>query len=443
MKELFIKAMFCALLIAAVSCNKELNTTPTQSIDETEALKTSNDVKVALVGAYADLGDDDFYGGRIFMEADLLANNNDVDWSGTYQGLTQIKNKTIPVDNSFVANTWLAGYKAINDVNNVLSALAVVDEKDRARVEGEAKFIRGAAYFDLVRMYAKAWNDGDPATNPGVPIILTPTRTVDASSQTPRSTVAQVYQQAINDLQEAEAALPQSNGIFASKAAAAAMLSRIYLQQENYRSAADAANRAIETSGATLVSNYAEAFGATNTSEDIFAMQVNSTSGTQGFNEFYSAAQRGDIQVTPEHFALYDSSDERLNLFYNSGGSDYVGKFEEVYGNVHLIRLAEMYLVRAESNFRLGTATGDEPVNDINRIRNRVGLPPYETIELTLDKILKERRLELAFEGFALHDIKRLKGSVGNLPWNSPKLIFPIPEREIRVNASLTQNEGY
>ncbi|HUP12539.1 MAG TPA: hypothetical protein VM187_10015, partial [Niastella sp.] len=67
MKNNFIKALFCSFLVIAVSCSKELETTPTQSIDEAEALKTSNDVKVALVGAYADFGDDDFYGGRIFM----------------------------------------------------------------------------------------------------------------------------------------------------------------------------------------------------------------------------------------------------------------------------------------------------------------------------------------------------------------------------------------
>ena len=102
-----------------------------------------------------------------------------------------------------------------------------------------------------------------------------------------------------------------------------------------------------------------------------------------------------------------------------------------------------MYLIRAEANFRQGTAVGDEPVNDINLIRNRVNLPSYTAGELTLDKILNERRLELAFEGFALDDLKRLKGSVGNLPWNSPKLIFPIPKREIVVNPNLTQNEGY
>src|SRR6476619_6747507 len=158
MNHILIKTVLVSSLITAVSCNKELDTTPTQSIDEKNALLTSSDVKVALVGAYSDFGTANFYGGRVFMEADLLGDDNEMDWTGTYQQLTQIKNKTIPVDNSFVANVWLAGYKAINDVNNVLSALNVVTKNDTARVAGEAKFIRGASYFELVKRFARAWN---------------------------------------------------------------------------------------------------------------------------------------------------------------------------------------------------------------------------------------------------------------------------------------------
>ena len=79
---------------------------------------------------------------------------------------------------------------------------------------------------------------------------------------------------------------------------------------------------------------------------------------------------------------------------------------------------------------------GAEPLDDINTIRERVLL-------LTLTAILDERRLELTFEGFTLHDAKRLQMPIGILTWNSPKLIYPIPKREIIVNPNLTQNEGY
>ena len=440
--------LFSVLLIT--SCNKKLDTTPTQDIATSAALATNDDVQVALVGAYSALGDRNLYGGRIFLGPDLLANTNEMRWAGTYQQFTQINNKAIPIDNLFVENTWLTAYTAINDANNVLSALGVLNATSKDRVEGEAKFIRGSIYFDLVRVYAKAWNDGTPGSNAGVPIVLTPTTNITSASKVSRNSVAEVYAQAIKDLSEAEAKLPASNGFYASKYAAAAMLARIYLQQGDYKNAAAAANRVITSKMYTLAATYAGAFPimyppapVANTTEDIFSMQVTASSGANGFQEFYSASGRGDITINPAHLALYEMGDDRKNLFYKSGDYTFTGKFDNVYGNVHIIRLAEMYLIRAESNFNLGTAVGDTPLNDVNTIRERALLPDLLIVQLTLASIIKERKLELAFEGFSLHDAKRLKTSIGVLQYNSPKLIYPIPKREIIVNSSLSQNEGY
>jgi tetratricopeptide (TPR) repeat protein len=443
MKNKIIKALIYTSAIIAFGCNKKLDTVPTGSVSAADALKTGDDVKVALVGAYRDFGATNFYGGLVFVEADLLANSNEMNWSGTYQGMTQISNKAIPVDNGFVSGVWLAGYKTINDINNVLANLSVLNAKDKDRVQGEAEFLRGASYFELVKMFAKDWSDGTPSANPGVPLVLTPTTSITSASLVKRNTVLEVYTQVIKDLKDAESKLPNTNGIFATKAAAEAILARVYLQQADYANAAIAANNAINNSGATLNNSYADAFGATNTKEDIFATQVTTSSGVNDFNTYYSSSQRGDIQINDAHFLLYDPNDDRLNLFYDDNGSIYTGKFEYLYGNVHTIRVAEMYLIRAESNFRMGTTVGDTPENDINRIRTRVNLSPIAPGTLTLDEILLERKLELAFEGFSLDDVKRLHLSVATIPWNSPRLIFPIPKREIIVNNNLTQNEGY
>jgi hypothetical protein len=191
---------------------------------------------------------------------------------------------------------------------------------------------------------------------------------------------------------------------------------------------------------------YSDAFPtntSANTTEDVFAMQVTTSSGVNSFQTFFSANSRGDIQIKPAHTALYETGDARLGLFYTSGGSVFTGKFNYLYGNVHIIRLAEMYLVRAEANFRAGTTVGDSPLNDINVIRARVKLPLLTAPQLTLAAILKERKLELAFEGLAIHDIKRTQGSVGALAWNSPLLIYPIPSVDRVANPNLTQNTGY
>ena len=279
-------------------------------------------------------------------------------------------------------------------------------------------------------------------------MVLTPTVDINAGSQVARSSVSEVYAQAISDLTEAETKLPDDNGFFADKAAAAGMLARIYLQKLDYANAANAANRAIDYAlniGKDLTPSYADAFPTTdgNTSEDIFATQITASSGYNAFQDFYSANGRGDITINDNHLALYEPGDDRLNIFYNSGGSVYCGKFDYLYGNVHILRMAELYLIRAEANFRLGTATGAEPLDDINKIRQRVNLDPYSIEDLTLDKILLERKLELAFEGGGLNDAKRLQTDIALTTWNAPELVFPIPLREIRVNPNLTQNDGY
>jgi hypothetical protein len=192
---------------------------------------------------------------------------------------------------------------------------------------------------------------------------------------------------------------------------------------------------------------YAAAFPAANppayianTPEDIFTMQVNATSGVNEFNTFYSENQRADIYINGSFFDYYEQGDARADFYQDDG---YTLKFENYYGSVRIIRLAELYLTRAECNFRLGSSVGAKPVDDINTIRERVGLNDYTANELTLDDIIRERELELSFEGFTLHDEKRLEIKVGILPWNSPKLIYPIPQREIYANPNLTQNEGY
>lgn len=103
-----------------------------------------------------------------------------------------------------------------------------------------------------------------------------------------------------------------------------------------------------------------------------------------------------------------------------------------------------MYLIRAEANFRNGTAIGATPLDDVNIIRERAKATPLMLVDLGV--ILNERVLELAFEGQSLFDLKRTKGSIGGgIQWNSPKLVFPIPQREMDANPALKgqQNEGY
>lgn len=457
MKNIY-RILFIPLLITMLAaCKKPLDIDPVDTIEQGNALNTSKDVEVALVGAYADLGATNLYGGRPFLIADFLANTNAIEWTGTYEELTQAINKSLLKTNVFVSNIWRDGYSTINDVNNVLSAIDKVDEAKRSRVEGEAKFIRGAVYFDLVRLYGKAYNDGSPSSNLGVPIVLSPTTSVTEANYVKRATVEEVYQQAIKDLTEAEAALPETNGFFATKYSAAGMLARLYLQMGNYTAAANAANRVISSDNYELAETYLQAFPtvqdpgspaqpSANTDEDVFAIQVTNLTGFNSFNEFYGSSTyggRGDAAISSDWIDdNYVANDERRESFYDDGDL-YTAKFANQYGNVAIIRLAEMYLIRAECNARLAASApigGVTPLEDLQTVRGRVGLT---TTSATLANILQERRLELAFEGFALHDAKRTQTNIGNIPWNSSRLVLPVPQREIDANKNLIQNEGY
>ena len=452
MKKIFhpLALLGCLGIATLSACDKRLDVTPVSSIAAETAINNSTDVEALLKGAYEFSADQYLYGGGFQYYSDFLGDNGEIKFGGTYSQPREIINKRILKDNSFVSFTWVNAYRTINVANTVLGNISKVAAAETNTVTGGAKFLRGSLFFDLVRLYAKAWNDGTPATNPGVVLVLAPTNTVspttalNVTGKAPRNSVAEVYTQVIKDLLDAEQLLPASNGIFANKYAASAMLSRVYLQQGRYAEAAVEADKVIQSGDFSLVSSYANEFlNKANTSEDIYAIQLTSQSGTNDLNTFYSSNSRGDVAVLDTHLALYESGDDRLKLFNTSYGSDaaLTMKFDNIHGNIHLIRLAEMYLTRAEGNFRAGTSVGATPLADINQVRVRVSLAPLTTVSLA--NILNERHLELAFEGFLLHDIKRNASSANSLPYDSPKLVFPIPQRETDLNSNLAQNTGY
>lgn len=442
----YIFLLVCTAYLA--SCDKKLDLLPRQSVAEEIALNSDVNVKKVLNGAYDALSNGNLFGGNVFLFSELLGANGEIRWEGTFNQPREVWQKAILTTNSFVTSTWLQSYYTINIANNVLSAISVVNTADQNRVKGEALFIRGSVYFELVKLYAKPYSAGSVNVNPGVPVILTPTRQVDESSYVPRSTVEQTYNQIIADLVEAESLLPNTNGVYATKAAAATMLARAYLQMGRYADARDAAHRAITAAtGKSLSATYAGAFNNTaNVAEYIFAMQVTPQDGANNMHLYWSipsfGGRDGDVSIQAPHLALYTTGDARRALFYTGAGATRSGKWQLQYRNLPVIRLAELYLTRAEGNFRMGTAIGATPLDDVNRLRPRTGLPLYVTI--TLNDILLERRLELAHEGHRIHDIKRLMGTADGLAYDADRLVFPIPQREVDASKGvIVQNPGY
>ena len=134
-------------------------------------------------------------------------------------------------DNYRLDDFWNSSYKAIAQASNAIKLYQdKTDDNVKAKV-GECYFVRGMIYFYLVRAYGRPYYQ-DPKTNLGVPIVNgTPKDVFDKFTLPDRATVADTYQQAIADLKKAEELLPETDGnpSYASKGAAQAMLSKVYL----------------------------------------------------------------------------------------------------------------------------------------------------------------------------------------------------------------------
>ena len=445
-----IKYIILALsgFFLVTSCDRDLDINPAQSITTDQAISTPENINNILVGTYAITGRADLFGGDTQVYADLLGNSKYVNWYGTYAALRHMYTKNIVSDNVYVRDTWAYAYKAIYQTNVILDNLNVVtDANDKKRIEGEAKFLRAINYFELVRFFGKQYEAGKTNTQLGVPIVLSSKVNFSGDLSIARNTVEEVYAQVIKDLTEAITKLPSDNSYYADIYTAKALLARVYLQKGDYPNARTMANDVITNSGKSLVTNFEAAFNTgENTSEDLFAVQITTQSGTNDLNTFYAddvyGGRGGDIAIRDEYVDLFEASDVRSDFFhYNVYGDRLSSKFKNQFGNVHVIRLAEMYLIRAEANLALSTSVGASPVDDVNEIRTRSNASALGSV--TMADIMEERSRELGFEGFLIHDIKRTKGNVGALSWSSDRLVFPIPLREMQVNNKLVQNPGY
>lgn len=447
----YISILILLLTLPFVACNDKLNIEPEQNLSPEAATESASNVMKILNNIYAVARDNNSYGGIIQSASELIANTGDISWNGTYTQPAEFNEKAMLADNTYVSSIWLNAYDVSNEANIVLSSLDVfTDTDEKAVAEGEAKFLRGLAYFDLARFFAKPYIAGSANSQLAAPIVLTAVMDASTIDFPSRKTLDEVYTQVIADLTSAYSLLPESNDVYATKYSAAALLARVYLDKGDYENARAMANEVINNSGASLTSTFAAAFNnSQNSDEDLFAWQVTSQDNSwNALNEFWAGRDFGgrsgnpDVPINSQHFTIYDDpNDERGQFFYTTSRGTATTKWQEQYGNIPFLRLAEMYLIRAESNFRKGTSIGDTPLNDINELRLRANAGLFSSVNLAT--ILMERKRELAFEGFALFDAKRLGQNVGSIPFNADRLVMPIPLREMDVNPNLVQNSGY
>lgn len=476
--KIFNRALYLLIIpvmILSSSCDEKLDLKPKQSIDASTALTTPENIQATLVGAYLQARDADIFGSTFNEYSELLAATEDMRFLGTYEQPREIINKEIAVTNSYVEGTWIAAYDLINLCNTLIDPeiLDILDAEDAQQIEGEAKFLRGWVIFEMTRLFGLPYEPGQTNDQLGVPIITSPTKDVSDAVEVTRNTVEECYTQALNDLTDARNLLPETNDVYATTYAASAVLARIYLQMSDYTNAATEANRVIESDYYSLTATPLDAFNNNSaSSEDIFALQNNVASNTEWLTVMYASLNgmgRGDYDIQPEFLATFDPADLRgmyqdetemddsytiadiYKMYYygvgtilNNGGTN-TAKWGDYYANIPLIRLAEMYLVRAEANFEsTGPLVGpNSPIQDINIIRDRAEAPAL-TGPITQDQIRQERYWELCWEGHRLHDLKRWQEDIDEgLPYDAGNLILPIPFREIEANDQLIQNTWY
>jgi len=485
MKTVKFKILFLLTFVAFVfyACDKQLDIEPEQEISSDVVYSSSDGIINALYGAYAQIsgsmldGDGgELFGGTSYFFPELVGDDGKCMWGGTFIEYRNMFNKALDPSDFTVEDHWSRGYQAINIINNVLANLETVVEREQDLVEGEAKFVRAMVYFDLLRLYALPYEAGAANSQLGVPLVTTPTLEINDDCYVSRNTVAEGYNLVLQDLETAqtkltaaEAIAPADNGGRASAMAASALLARVYLQMGNFAKAAEKANAVIESELFMLNSTPRSAFNNDDyTSEDIFMIKQNAQSNAGQSNEgcatFFASLPgmgRGDLVITPAFFTIFETGDLRATIQENmdgvadisgvnkmyyigngqNGGSTMCAKWGKYDAYLPVIRLAEMYLIRAEANFQNSTQIGDTPINDIAAIRDRAGLTTE--VPATIELIRLERKRELAWEGHRLHDAKRWKENIGDLPYNDNSLVLPIPQREIDVNENLQQNPGY
>lgn len=440
MKMKHLAWVAAGLLLAG--CDSSLDTNPTASIDAGTALNNARGIELGLTGSYRGLQRSGLYSQELMVFADLYADN--LDFTGTFTSHQEVSLRNITASNSAMLDVWTQAYAAVNRVNNVLAAIpkaSDMSEAQRGQARGEALFLRGLLYSNLARYFG------------GVPLVTEPATGVGEQSLVARASLPETYAFVEKDLEEAASLLSpaRANGR-ATRGAANALLARVYLDDGKYTQARDKATIVIGSGVYKLTPTYRELFTTKNSSESIMELQYSVNNQNSQAFWFFPQALGGRYGYAPSGSlnSAFEAGDTRkAGTIGTSGASRYGNKYFRIANgddDVFVIRLAEMYLARAEANAQLGA---DPAVvrADIDAIRNRAGLanlPATVTSkQALLDAVLQERRVEFAMEGHRFFDLRRLGRAQQVLGITENRLFFPLPQSELDVNKNLTQNPGY
>lgn len=399
---------------------------------------------------------------------------------------------------------WVDGYRLINRCNLIIEG--VTDAVNKGIITGtkgddyigQAKYLRAITHFELLMYFARPYQFTAGASHPGIPYrevaVDTPEK-IETELLKGRNSVAECYDKVLTDLTDAENMIANTTLSYASKNAAIAFKTRVYLHKRDWD---NVINEGIKLNGLytltpTPVGPFANNYANT---ESIFSIK-HSSATNPGVNAALASQYKRRLLIAISPIIWRDPSwladDKRREegvMVFTSEGKKFTFKYkdENSYTDATpVIRYAEVILNMAEANARKASPDLTESLTLLNQIRNRA-LADVATQEYTaasfssatdlVGLILKERRIEFLLEGRRWSDIHRLQNDdmypidgipaklvndmpaastyVLGTPYTGPfgvaavlgsdyRFLWPIPQIEINANPTLAaqQNPGW
>lgn len=367
----------------------------------------------------------------------------------------ELNTHNVQPSNGSVRDIWKEAYFGIYAANAAIEGLessVAIDETITQRLIGEAYFIRAFLHFYLTNLFGE------------IPYVTTTDYINNSSIE--KNTIPEVESFLIEDLEKAQELLPENylspERIRPNRFAAKALLSRIYLYNGNWIDAENTATAVIELGLYQIDVPIESVFLATSPGTIWqFKSQFNGSNTKEALNYILVAAPPQSHALRDDFVAGFRDGDRRREVWVDSiSDGNEVWYFSSKYNENQntsisleyskVLRIAEIYLIRAEARLRLGNIEGAK--QDLNAVRERAGLLPVESIDpVELEtEILYERKVELFTEfGHRWFDLKRYNQAEAVLApikngWDESSYLLPIPETELSANPNLDpQNPGY
>ncbi len=478
MKRIIVIPLLAILFIT--SCKKEeLNLYPYNQVETSQAFNTQGDVTLAVNGMYQGVrGSGTYYNGAWNIAFDIMADNLILNQQGrlSRRVLSEWRYNANNITTAEVFPFFAGAYTIIRRANAILENINKFPAGAfRDNVTGEALAMRALIHFDLSRVFSKIYVNAS-ATDFTVPYVTTTDPTITPSN----ITVRELYDNVIQDLTQAYALVGDGNGIFRfNKNSVQGVLSRVLLNKGDYAAVIQASNLAL---GATpeigTLANFSRIWTDESNAGVLFKIANTSLDNvnTQGVNYFQIVGGqiKSEYNVDYNLFQEFSNNDIRKTAYtqtslFNGVNYNHVIKYRGRPGgalgvlDAKVIRSAEVLLNRAEAYYRTGNQAS--ALADLLTLkRNRYSGYVDEVLAGTalLDEILRQRRLELAFEGDRFFDLKRRNlpvqrdGTKGDradgtgityvflsLPATDHKFQLPYPQVELNFNTNMRQNPGY